>query len=86
MDVDVLPKVRVNVTVETEDETVTATAVVDGISRTFRAVGNAPYSTAGTRPVPRIAPELAVARALHVLYHEMMESIHERIDRAYEDI
>lgn len=86
MDVDVLPKVRVNVTVETGDETVSATATVDGLSRTYQAVGNAPYRNTGAHPMPRIGPELAVARALHVLYHDMMESIHERIDRSYEDI
>jgi len=83
---DVLPKVRMHLELESEGESVTATAVLDGFGEPFHASGSAAQSRDRDPARPNLAAELAVVRALSDLHHQILERVHERIDRSMGDI
>lgn len=86
MSIDVLPKVRMSLALEADTEAITATAVLDGFGERFRVHGSAPQSPDRDPVCPNFAPELAVARALSELHHQLLERVHEHIDRSMGDI
>jgi Domain of unknown function (DUF1876) len=88
MSAEVLPKVRIGVTLEAADDAILATATLGGFAEPLRGHGSAPLSrhTGHDRGLPDFTAELAVARAIRDLYHEILESIHERVDRSIGDI
>ena len=83
---DVLPKVRMSLVIEVDEASMVATAVLDGFGEPLRAVGMAPLTPDRDPGCPSFTPEIAVARALGELHHQLLERVHERIDRAGSDI
>ncbi len=79
-----IPKPAMTVSLKPGLETVAATVTLDGIGPSFAVTAEAWRSDRA--PDPHIAFELALSRALSRLQHEIMESIHQRIDRATDDV
>lgn len=67
-----------------DDETV-ATVTLTGMGTDYMAEARAPRSHGNLTAAP-IDRELAVARALDEIHHQLMETIHERIDRSADDV
>ena len=86
MNADVLPKVRMHLELEDIGESITAIVVLDGLGEPFRAVGSAAQSPDRDPSRPSLAPELAVVHALSDLQHQLLERVHEHIDRSTGDI
>jgi Rv2632c-like len=77
------PTVKMVVALETEPDTVTATVTLDGLETPYAASAEARRST--REPDSHIEVELAVSRALARLQHQIMERVHERINRSATD-
>lgn len=78
------PEVTMTVSFEPGPDNVSATVTLDGLGLPYKATADAWRSHRD--PEPNIEFALAVSRALSRLQHEIMESIHERIDRTTDDI
>ncbi len=78
------PYVGMNVALETDPDSVKATVTLDGLGSGYEASAEAPRSH--REPDAHIEFELAVSRALSRLQHNLMEQIHEKIDRTADDV
>ena len=81
----VLPKVRMSVSWLAHEGTMTASVKLEGLGEAYESEGVAPV-THGATAIPTIASELAMARALNDLQHQIMGRLHERIDRSTDDV
>lgn len=81
----VLPRLTMSVaTIAHPDELVT-TITFEGLGEPYVCSATAPLSPSRETSL-RIGVQLGVVRALHNLEHEMMERIHEQIDRVTDDV
>lgn len=80
---DRIPTVELRVDFDPVADAVNATVTMDGLGPTCTSTGHAPRAV--RRPDPELDYELAVSRALSGLEHQIMERVHERIDRATTD-
>lgn len=85
MPVEATPRLTMNVASALEADELRTTVTLEGLGE--------PYAGSATASVTRrdarssgIAFELSVVRALQALQHEIMERVHERIDRATDDV
>lgn len=77
---DPIPSVELHVEFDPAPDAVNATVTMDGLGPTCKATGHAPRAV--HHPDAEMDYELAVSRALSALEHQLMERVHERIDRA----
>jgi Rv2632c-like len=80
---DRIPSVVLHVDFDPTPDAVNATVTMDGLGPTCKATGHAPRAV--RRPDPEMDYELAMSRALSALEHQLMERVHQRIDRAATD-
>jgi hypothetical protein len=79
------PGVTLTVTIRADADKTIADVTLGGLGATYRAEAEASRSHGKLTSSP-IDRELALARALDEIHHQLMESIHERIDRSADDI
>lgn len=79
-----IPEPAMTVSLKPGPDTVAATVTLDGLGRSFTVTAEAWRSNRA--PDLHIVFELALSRALSRLQHEIMESIHQRIDRETDDV
>jgi hypothetical protein len=82
---DLPSDVNLTVAIRASEDTTIATVALGGLESDYLAEAEAPRSH-GKLTIAPIDRELAVARALDAIHHQIMESIHERIDRSADDI
>jgi hypothetical protein len=80
-----LPKLTMSVASIAHPEELTTTITFDGLDEPYVCSATAPLNPRRETSL-RIALQLSVVRALHELEHEMMEHIHEQIDRVTDDV
>ena len=80
---DRIPSVVLHVDFDPAPDAVNATVTMNGLGATCKATGHAPRAV--HHPDPEMDYELAMSRALSALEHQLMERVHQRIDRAATD-
>lgn len=81
----VLPKLTVTLSSVARDDQLETSVTLEGLDEPH--TGSATASLTHRRESSRrMALELSVIRALQALQHEMMVTVHERIDRATDDV
>ncbi len=82
---DLSPDLTLTVAIRDEADKTIASIALGGLGTDYVAEAEAPRSH-GNLTIAPIDRELAVARALDEIHHQLMESIHERIDRSADDV
>ena len=81
----VLPKLTMSVASIAHAEELVSTVTLEGLGEPFLCSATAALNTTREESL-RIALELSIVRALRELEHELMERIHEGIDRFTDDV
>ena len=81
---DRTPAVAMSVALHPHGDRVSATVTLDGLGAHYEASALAPVSK--QQPAAGVEYQLAVSRALSKIQHDLMESVHERIDRTTDDV
>lgn len=81
----VLPKLTMSVASIAHPDELGTTVTLGGLGAPYVCSARAALPPGGEASL-RMALELSVVRALHKLEHEMMERIHEGIDRITDDV
>lgn len=80
------PALRMTALIQRDGETIGAVIGLVGLGAPYEAHASAPVRHDRVPTETSLASELAMARAVNDLHHQMMKRIHERIDRSVDDI